>query len=71
MTLAAHSEADARLDRLLDDATAPLRNDTRRATFAEYAVGLHGDAERKSTEPLLVDPARLSSRLLPLVSPAG
>lgn len=45
-------EADARLDRFLDHVTTPLRNKVQRATFAEYAVGLLSDAERKSMEPL-------------------
>jgi SRSO17 transposase len=46
------SETDARLDRFLDHVTAPLRNRKQRATFAEYAVGLLSNAERKSMEPL-------------------
>lgn len=52
MPLPALDEADARLDCFLDHVTAPLRNDAQRATFAEYAVGLLSDAERKSMEPL-------------------
>lgn len=43
---------DARLDLFLDHVTAPLENATQRAVFAEYAVGLLSDAERKSMEPL-------------------
>lgn len=45
-------ETDARFDRFLDNVTAPLRNDSQRATFAEYVIGLLSDAERKSMEPL-------------------
>ncbi len=45
-------EADHRLDLFLDHVTEPLRNDSQRATFAAYAVGLLSDAERKSMEPL-------------------
>lgn len=45
-------EADARLDGFLDHVTTPLRNKVQRATFAEYAIGLLSDAERKSMEPL-------------------
>lgn len=45
-------ETDARFDRFLDHVTAPLRNDSQRATFAEYAIGLLSDAERKFMEPL-------------------
>lgn len=32
--------------------TAPLANATQRGVFAEYAIGLLSDAERKSMEPL-------------------
>jgi SRSO17 transposase len=46
------AESDARLDLFLDHVTAPLENTTQRAVFAEYAVGLLSDAERKSMEPL-------------------
>jgi hypothetical protein len=45
-------EADRRLDLFLDHVTEPLRNDSQRATFAAYAVGLLSDAERKSMGPL-------------------
>src|SRR5688572_2077098 len=44
--------ADARFDLFLDHVTSPLRNDAQRATFAEYALGLLSEAERKSMEPL-------------------
>jgi SRSO17 transposase len=46
------AESDARLDLFLDHVTSPLENATQRAVFAEYAVGLLSDAERKSMEPL-------------------
>jgi hypothetical protein len=46
------AEFDARLDLFLDHVTAPLENATQRAVFAEYAVGLLSDVERKSMEPL-------------------
>lgn len=52
MPLPAVDDADARLDLFLDHVTAPLLNSVQRATFAEYAVGLLSDAERKSMEPL-------------------
>lgn len=45
-------ESDARLDFFLDHVTAPLANATQRGVFAEYAIGLLSDAERKSMEPL-------------------
>jgi SRSO17 transposase len=46
------AESDARLDLILNHATAPLENTTQRAVFAEYAVGLLSNVERKSIEPL-------------------
>lgn len=46
------AESDARLDLFLDHVTAPLENATQRAVFAEYAIGLLSEAERKSMEPL-------------------
>lgn len=52
MPLPAVDEADARLALFLDHMTAPLRNASQRQTFAEYAIGLLNDAERKSLEPL-------------------
>lgn len=52
MPLPAVDEADARLDLFLDHVTTPLRNAAQRQTFAEYAIGLLSDAERKSMEPL-------------------
>jgi SRSO17 transposase len=52
MPVPAGDDPDARLDLFLDHVTAPLLNDVQRATFAEYAVGLLSDAERKSMEPL-------------------
>lgn len=52
MSTPPRDETDARLDLFLDHVTAPLRNATQRATFAEYAMGLLSNAERKSMEPL-------------------
>ncbi|MFO0646565.1 MAG: IS701 family transposase [Polyangiales bacterium] len=52
MPLPALDDADARVDCFLDHVTAPLRTPSQRATFAEYAMGLLSDAERKSMEPL-------------------
>ena len=52
MSTLPRDETDARLDLFLDHVTAPLRNATQRATFAEYAMGLLSNAERKSMEPL-------------------
>ena len=44
--------SDARLREFLDRIGSVLGRDARRASFATYAMGLLGDAERKSTEPL-------------------
>ena len=52
MPVPAGDDPDASLDLFLDHVTATLLNDVQRATFAEYAVGLLSDAERKSMEPL-------------------
>jgi SRSO17 transposase len=56
------SAALRRLESYFDRIGAILGNDKRRASFATYAMGLMGDAERKSAEPIAAlacaDPAR-------------
>ena len=60
-------EADHRLDLFLDHVTEPLRNDSQRATFAAYAVGLLIDAECKSMEPLAARSTRSAGRCAQVV----
>ncbi len=43
---------EARLESFLDDVGALLRDKRRKASFATYAVGLLGEGERKSAEPI-------------------
>ena len=47
-----NSAATARLENYLGRIGDVLGSDKRRACFAEYAMGLFGDAERKSVEPI-------------------
>ncbi len=42
----------ARLEQFLDIIGAVLGNEARRASFATYMMGLLGDGERKSIEPI-------------------
>jgi SRSO17 transposase len=44
--------AQARLDEYFSEIGVALNNKTRRASFAMYAMGLFGNAERKSAEPI-------------------
>ena len=69
------SEAEKRLERYFARIGAVLGNDSRRASFATYALGLLSDGERKSVEPLAAracaDPARADAehqRLLHFVA---
>jgi len=45
-------EQDARLNAYLDGVGALLRNKPQRALFAQYALGILTDGERKSMEPI-------------------
>jgi len=45
-------EASVRLDRYVSEIGDVLRNKKRRSSFATYFVGLLGDGERKSVEPI-------------------
>ena len=46
------SAGQARLEKYFDEIGAALGNDSRRGSFAMYAMGLLGDGERKSVEPI-------------------
>ena len=70
--------AQRRLEEYLNRIGAVLGNDSRRASFAMYAMGLLGDGERKSVEPIAArvcpDPAAVDAmhqRLLHFVSNAA
>jgi SRSO17 transposase len=62
MSYEMNAAAEARLASYFDHIGAVLGNKKRRESFAVYAVGLLGDAERKSVEPLAAracpDPSR-------------
>jgi SRSO17 transposase len=57
--------AEVRLRKYFDRIGDLLDNDARRASFAIYAMGILGDAERKSVEPIAaracIDPERLDA----------
>lgn len=59
------SESAERLKRYFDEVGEQLGNDSRRASFAIYAMGILGDGERKSVEPIAAracsDPARVEA----------
>jgi SRSO17 transposase len=66
-----------RMDQYFSQLGAVLKNDAQRASFATYALGILGEGERKSVEPIAAracpDPARvdaLHQRLLHFVGPA-
>jgi len=48
----ADAGAQSRLDEYFSAIGVPLNNKTRRASFATYAMGLLGSADRKSAEPI-------------------
>src|SRR4051812_17971838 len=52
MEYAMDSEAEVRLRSFFDEIGDVLGNSKRRASFATYAMGLLGDGERKSVEPI-------------------
>ncbi len=65
------------MDSYFDQIGAALQNDAQRASFATYALGILGEGERKSVEPIAAracpDPERvdaLHQRLLHFVGPA-
>jgi SRSO17 transposase len=75
MSYAMDAAAEGRLSSYFDHIGAVLGNKKRRESFAVYAMGLLGDAERKSVEPLAAracaDPARANpehQKLLHFVS---
>lgn len=47
------ADGERRLEEYLDQVGAVLRYKKRRASFAVYAMGLLGDGERKSVEPIV------------------
>jgi len=57
--------AEVRLRKYFDRIGDVLDNDARRASFAIYAMGILGDAERKSVEPIVaracIDPDRMDA----------
>ncbi|HEY0840182.1 MAG TPA: transposase, partial [Vulgatibacter sp.] len=59
------SAGQERLERYFDSIGIALGNDFRRGSFATYAMGLLGDGERKSVEPIAAracpDPARVDA----------
>lgn len=59
------AKAEERLGHFIDRIGVVLRNDKRRGSFATYAMGLLGDAERKSVEPIAAracpDPKRINA----------
>jgi SRSO17 transposase len=65
----------ARLERYFDDIGAVLGDERRRASFAMYAMGLFGDGDRKSVEPMAaracgdqLDAERAHDRLLHFIT---
>ena len=60
------SEANERLQGFIAGIGAILGNDSRRASFGQYAMGLLGEGERKSMEPIAArcccDPDRVDAR---------
>jgi SRSO17 transposase len=59
-------DADERLQTFIDGVGAILGHDSRRASFALYTMGLLGDGERKSMEPIAArcccDPDEVGAR---------
>jgi len=59
------SAGQERLERYFDSIGIALGNESRRGSFARYAMGLLGDGERKSVEPIAAracpDPARVDA----------
>jgi SRSO17 transposase len=54
--------AGQRLESYLRTIGEVLGNDSRRGSFALYAMGLLGDAERKSVEPIAARACRIRRR---------
>jgi SRSO17 transposase len=65
MEFALESDGQQRLEDYLERIGKVLGDDHRRASFATYAIGLLGDGERKSMEPIAAracaDPARVDA----------
>jgi len=59
------SAGQTRLEKYFDEIGVARGNDSRRGSFAMYAMGLLGDGERKSVEPIAAracpDPARVDA----------
>lgn len=71
MEYALGSDGQQRLEEYLDRIGKVLGDDQRRASFATYALGLLGDGERKSMEPIAArtcpDPSRVDAEYQRLV----